>query len=98
MLTKHPRLAVFGYTARPFTGTIGLHISWMNSHYPERCVIRQSVPAGAKVDGPVAVGMRQGDAVPAGAFWCPEQTGKTASCGTCAACWSTPKAVMFHEH
>ena len=31
-------------------------------------------------------------------FQCPEQTGKTRSCLTCGACWSTKKAVSFKEH
>lgn len=31
-------------------------------------------------------------------FQCPEQTGKTESCLTCAACWSTTKAVRFKRH
>lgn len=31
-------------------------------------------------------------------FQCPEQTGKTESCLTCAACWSTTKPVRFLPH
>jgi len=29
---------------------------------------------------------------------CPEQTGKTESCGTCGLCWSTSKVITFKEH
>jgi len=29
---------------------------------------------------------------------CPEQTGKTQSCMTCALCWSTTKPIAFKEH
>lgn len=44
-----------------------------------------------------AKGRRKGRC-PANAFVCPEQTGKTRCCATCAACWSTTKNVAFLEH
>lgn len=35
---------------------------------------------------------------PKHAFLCPEQLGRTESCSTCAACWSTKKPVAFIQH
>lgn len=32
------------------------------------------------------------------AFICPEQTGKTESCGTCGLCWMSDKPVIFITH
>lgn len=32
------------------------------------------------------------------AIVCPEQTGKTAACATCALCWSTTRNIAFLEH
>ena len=31
-------------------------------------------------------------------FTCPQQTGKTASCGTCGLCWTSTKPVIFLDH
>jgi hypothetical protein len=33
-----------------------------------------------------------------GDILCPVQTGKTASCTTCALCWSTKKPIRFLLH
>ena len=32
------------------------------------------------------------------AFICPEQTGQTKDCGTCALCWTSAKHVIFKTH
>jgi hypothetical protein len=41
--------------------------------------------------------VRESDA-PADAIVCPQQTGKTQSCGTCALCWSSSKRIAFLQH
>jgi hypothetical protein len=107
MLRLHANLAIYGYTARQpegkstFVGVghmvtdIGDLIVEMNRRYPGRSMIRFSNGAGERMNtasiGSVA-------SKPAHAFVCPEQTGKTLGCDTCALCWSTDKTVAFLEH
>lgn len=45
-----------------------------------------------------ALPIRRASDVPAGAFVCPEQTGKVDGCGKCGLCWNTAKNVAFAEH
>ena len=94
MLLKHPKLAIFGYTAREETEQIGKVILFMNMRFSERCVIRSSrneesnsfwsYAAEESFDGP--------------SFVCPAQTGKLPSCAACGLCWSVPKTVKFLSH
>ena len=94
MLLKHPKLCIFGYTAREETEHIGKAILFMNRRFSERCVIRSSrneesnsfwsYAAEESFDGP--------------SFVCPEQTGKLPSCAACGLCWSVPKTVKFLSH
>lgn len=102
-ITKFPSLRVFGFTAHPPTSAIGAGIMALNRRWPERWVIRFSVPPTAPVlplqattiwrqpDGPrVAEGLV-----------CPAQTEATAACATCGLCWSPAFAhqrVAFVGH
>ncbi len=95
MLLKHDRLAVYGYTARPAEGVIGTIIRDMHKMLGDRCMIRFS-DGGLPTMSTASIGDETGK--PADAFICPEQTGKTRCCATCAACWSTTKNVAFMEH
>lgn len=95
-LAYHQNLAVYGYTARrPETDDIGARIRQMNRRFDERCMIRFS-DGGFDTMSTVSIGDETGK--PSNAFICPEQTGKTACCATCGACWSTTKNVAFMEH
>lgn len=95
MLVKHPRLSVFGYTARQFETPIGERVARLHAWFSRRWAVRYS-------NGPhslsATVSIKTEADCPANAFVCPEQTGKTRCCATCAACWSTTKNVAFLEH
>lgn len=94
-LARHPRLAIYGYTAHQPGTPIGDAVAMLNDRYPERCFIRFS-DGGLSAMSTVSVGDETG--CPSNAFLCPEQTGKTRCCATCGACWSTTKNVAFMEH
>ena len=96
MLVKRPRLSVFGYTARDGArDRIGGEVDRLNFRFPDRCLIRLS--NGGWPDKSTVSIKTEADC-PANAFVCPEQTGKTRCCATCAACWSTTKNVAFLVH
>lgn len=95
MLRRHPRLALYGYTAHHPVTEIGDRIWVMNRLWPDRCMIRFSDGQLPELST-VSIGDEGG--CPSNAFVCPEQTGKTRCCATCGACWSTKKNVAFMEH
>lgn len=96
MLVKHQNLALYGYTARSTGEPIGQAVDWMNARTSGgRSMIRFS---NAPFEIMSTVSIKTEADCPASAFVCPEQTGKTRCCATCAACWSTTKSVAFLEH
>jgi hypothetical protein len=95
LLAKHPRLAIFGYTAREPSTAIGRAVARLSMTYGDRASIRWS---GGTAEMNCAVSIVSEADRPANAFVCPEQTGKTRCCATCGACWSTTKNVAFLEH
>lgn len=95
MMERHERLAIYGYTARPADGPIGIELRDMNRDFGNRCMVRFS-DGGLPTMSTASIGDETGK--PADAFICPEQTGKTRCCATCGACWSTTKNVAFMEH
>jgi hypothetical protein len=96
LLDREPRLAVFGYTAYPPDSEIGRAVAEVKARHGRRFAIRWS-NGGAERD--CTVSLKSHDVpVPAGTFACPEQTGKTAACATCALCWATDRNVAFVEH
>lgn len=96
MLATHPRLSVYGYTARSgFLDPIGVDIAALAGKYASRFMVRES---DGGWPGMSTVSIANPEDCPADAFVCPEQTGKTLACATCAACWSTSKNVAFLDH
>lgn len=93
-LRKHPRLAIFGYTARDNEDPIGEAVIHLRHRQWDRFAIRSS--NGAR-HNKATVSIKTEADCPPDAFVCPEQTGKTICCATCAACWSTAKTVAFLE-
>lgn len=94
LLDEFPRLSAYGYTAwRPET-LIGREIVAAKARHGRRFAIRWS-----NGDGPTdcAVPIRAIDE-PVNAIVCPEQTGATRACATCALCWGTARNVAFIEH
>lgn len=95
MLALHPRLAVFGYTARRKGEAIGDAIEAARLAHPDRFRIRWS-DGGEDRDCTVSIGGT--DECPPDAFVCPEQTGKVDACGKCGACWAGTRNVAFVAH
>lgn len=96
MLKRHENLAVYGYTARnPLTDPIGVAIQAVADRYGDRFMVRHSDGGWPEMS---TVSILSQEAVPAGAFVCPEQTGQTRCCATCGACWGTKKNVAFLAH
>ena len=96
MLDRYPSLHVFGFTARIDDGdSIAARLrSLVNDHWP-RFGVRFSNAAGA---GPNTITIEHPVQKPADAIVCPQQLGKTASCATCALCWSTERRIAFVRH
>lgn len=96
MLRKHPRLVLFGYTARsPIHDAMGRRIWEMNQHFAERSWIRFS-NAPLRYMATRAIG--KAEEREANSFICPEQTDKVDGCGKCALCWSTERNVSLLDH
>lgn len=95
MLVKHQKLALYGYTARNNEDDIGPAVFALRRDFGLRAMIRSSNGARHNL---ATVSIKTEADCPANAFVCPEQTGKTICCATCAACWSTTKTVAFLEH
>lgn len=101
MLALHPRLAIYGYTARSPDEPIGREIERLKLIYGQRFAIRWS--NGGR-DRDCTVPIQPGAERPAGAFICPEQmdladaNGRAILCATCGLCWGTTKNVAFMEH
>lgn len=95
-LEQHSNLAVWGYTARDTVTPVGraLVLLYQQFEASKRFSLRWS--DRGSVIGTVSI--EHPDECPPNAFVCPEQTGKTKSCATCGACWSTVKNVAFVAH
>jgi hypothetical protein len=94
-LAQHPRLAIFGYTARKPDSEIGTSIQAGKRYYGRRFAIRWS-DGGKREDCTVSV--KLAGQAPVNSFICPEQTGKTQCCATCGLCWNSTRNVTFVEH
>ncbi len=104
MLEKHPKLCIFGYTAR--RGDNIAHAIWrMNKAFPERCVIRHS--GNSEADEPHGDSQEPfiedwsyaaEESFTGKSFDCPEQTGAVKDCASCGLCWTVPKTVRFQTH
>lgn len=95
MLATYDRLAVYGYTARRPSDPIGAAVLDAKRQFGRRFAVRWS-DGGEAEDCTVSI--RPGDPKPAGAFICPEQTGRVAGCGKCGLCWNKTHNVAFVEH
>ena len=95
LLDRHPYLAVYGYTAWPPESPIGRAVAYVKARHGHRFAVRWS-NGGADKDCTVSI--KDSSAAPANATICPEQTGKTLGCGTCALCWGSDRNIAFIEH
>ena len=104
MLFRHPKLCLFGYTARK--GDIIAQSIWLlNKRFSDRCVIRHSgnFEAGEIQDGYQDLykedwSYAAEESFTGASFDCPEQTGKLKDCASCGLCWTTKKTVRFLSH
>lgn len=96
-LLDFPALRIFGYTAWQTDTPIGHTIARWRDLMWGRFAIRTSGaekgPRTAVYPAGLLAGLMEKDAIP-----CPAQVNKTASCGTCALCWSTTRPIAFLEH
>ena len=92
-LTAFPALRVFGYTAWQRGTPIGDRVADLR----DRCWDRFAVRTSGASDGPRTVVIEHGDD-PSPAIACPAQTGRTASCSSCALCWGSRRPIAFERH
>ncbi len=95
-LERHPELRVFGYTHRmyPNKDGIGAAVAALNSSQPDRWCVRFS-DRGGPMSANVAPSLDGTEVM------CPQETGETESCLSCALCWSesmTEKSIGFTSH
>jgi hypothetical protein len=90
------QLRVYGYTHLGFDTEMGQALHKLNVSYPDRWRVRFSDTTLTGFSANVVADAQQ---VPRNnGIVCPEQLGKTKSCGTCAYCWHSNKPVYFLEH
>lgn len=97
LLDAVPALRVWGYTARwdGLADPIAYVLVKLAQADWQRFAMRFS---NAPIDECNTVSIEHPMQAPAGAVVCPQQTGATASCGTCALCWSTRRPIAFLQH
>lgn len=95
LLERHDGLHVFGYTARLDDDVAdALRLLAADAGW-DRFAMRFSNAASPLRSTITIESVRQ---MPPDAVACPEQTGKTESCSTCALCWSTERRIAFTQH
>lgn len=96
-LDRFPALHVFGFTARidAEQDPIARELVHLVLARWERFAIRFS---NALVDECSTVSIEHPRQLPDDAVLCPQQTGKTDSCSTCALCWQSRRRIAFLQH
>ncbi len=103
MLIRHPKLCIFGYTARR-GDNIASAIWFLNKRFSDRCVIRHSGNYEADIQSDTQGPFKEDwsyaaeESFEGKSFDCPEQTGDLKDCASCGLCWTTPKTVRFLTH
>jgi DNA-binding NarL/FixJ family response regulator len=102
VLIRHAGLTAFGFTAWSRDTPVGQAVADLRAEFPRRFMVRHSGvtgPWGAfTIDFPTER-KTLGDAIV-----CPEQRDavnkpeRQTHCGSCAACWSTDRPIVFIEH
>lgn len=95
-LARFRALFIFGFTARwEKSDPIAVELlKSVDEHWP-RMAIRFS---NAPVDECSTISVEHPRQVPADAIICPQQIGKTKSCGSCALCWHSKRRIAFLQH
>lgn len=100
-LARFPQLRVWGYTAHPEVSAIGRRIRTLNAGHPDRWSVRFSVAPDAALSPMQAAAVWTNDAMRSEGVVCPQELGKTQTCGTCALCWNpnaAEKRILFLGH
>ena len=100
-LRAFPALRVFGFTAHSYESVIGVTLLHVRAANSDRFAIRFSRldPESDTMEAVPFVGeMLAKQKNLDGAFLCPAQRRDDKVCATCAACWESPRHVMFKEH
>lgn len=97
LLDAVPALRVFGYSARwdARNDPVAAALVPLVMRRWERFAIRFS---DAPIDECATVSIEHPIQRPADAVVCPEQTGQTESCSSCAFCWQSRRRVAFVQH
>lgn len=98
LLERHAALHVWGYTARVDVegDRVARAIALVVRDFGwRRFAVRFSDAMMARC---CTVSIEHPIQAPAGAIVCPEQTGRTESCSTCALCWQTTRPIAFIQH
>lgn len=95
LLSLHPALHLFGFTAHAPRTPIGRAVALMAADFGwQRAAIRFSgQPHELRASQVLAPGESPGASVQ-----CPAQTGGTDCCGTCALCWQSDRSIAFRRH
>lgn len=102
LLRQHPGLHVFGFTAWPPESEIGAAIFDLRFVMGRRFAVRHS--GRCATWGSFTIDFPTERKALGDALVCPEQasamngTGDGRHCGSCAACWSTDRPIVFVEH
>ncbi|MDR3488752.1 MAG: hypothetical protein P4M05_28095 [Bradyrhizobium sp.] len=95
LIERHVNLHVFGFTARIDRDAISKALALLVVDHWPRFAMRFS---NAPVEMCSTVTIEHPLQKPADAIVCPQQTGRTASCSTCALCWSSDRRIAFVRH
>lgn len=96
LLKLNERLSIYGYTAHPKGSPIGDRVAAGRKRFGRRFAVRHSDGRGNEWNTISVASVDAGRTV--GAIACPEQTGQSLACATCALCWSTPRTIAFVDH
>lgn len=98
LVASCPALHVYGYTHWRHASPIGRAVATLVQTFPDQVAILRSDADEAEDPLPKAMTISRGAPAAPGTVLCPEQTGKTTSCGTCGLCMSGRNAVSFIDH
>lgn len=95
-LDRFPALFIFGFSARwerhdPIAQVL---LKAVDKNWPRMAIRFSNAPA----DECSTVSIEHQRQAPPDAIICPQQIGKTQSCGTCGLCWHTRKRIAFIQH
>ena len=90
-LKQRPSLKIYGYSRWHPNTAIGKALDQLRISFPDRFCLRFS-------NRPDDLLSANSEHISKIGVVCPEQTGKSKSCGDCALCWSMDKPVVFLDH